>query len=253
VTRLRPAVDVQPAEWVVLGLRGFAESVLSLVPVGFSAYVRVFHPAYRQATKDGRPVVVPVSWSEIAAVNAKDAHPGMQLGALTDSYDSSHPSQPGLFDHAPDVGSLPDELVAPLATLLANHTTTPDRCWFAVWSGFGGLASEVRQAPEFSAPHREYHLLSGPVDALLVEPLRDQSPNLWWPDDRAWCAATEIDLDSTYIGCDDACRDQLLALPKVEAAAIDPATGIDFASDLRNPLRRPATGGNSRDIPAHWP
>jgi hypothetical protein len=246
VTRLRPAVDIQPAEWVVAGLRGFGESVLSLLPVGSPAYVRVFHPAYRQATRDGRPVVRPVRWKEIAAANARDAHPGMQLGALTDSYDSSHPSQPGVFDEAPNVGSLPDELMATLATLLARHTTTPDRCWIAVWSGFGGLAGEVRQAPEFSAPQREYHLLTGPVEALaegLAEPFGDQSPNLWWPDDRAWCLATEIDLNTTYIGCDEACRDQIIALPEVEALPIDPATGIDFASDLQNPLRRPTTGG----------
>lgn len=26
-----------------------------------------------------------------------------------------------------------------------------------------------------------------------------QSANLWWPDDRAWCVATEIDFMTTYI------------------------------------------------------
>jgi len=27
-----------------------------------------------------------------------------------------------------------------------------------------------------------------------------QTPSLFWPDDHAWCVATEIDLDSTYLG-----------------------------------------------------
>ena len=39
------ALDASAASWVVAGLRGFAESVLSLVPAGFPAYGRIFHPA----------------------------------------------------------------------------------------------------------------------------------------------------------------------------------------------------------------
>ncbi len=34
---LEPSTDATPADWVVGGLRGFAESVLSLVPAGFAA------------------------------------------------------------------------------------------------------------------------------------------------------------------------------------------------------------------------
>jgi hypothetical protein len=240
LTRLRSAVDVRPAEWVVVGLRGFGQSVLSLVPDGFPAYVRVFHPAYRQ---EGVPAFgIPVRWAKIAAANGKQAHPGMQLGALTDSYDTVRPSQPGIFDHAPDVGRLSFEIVAALAASLARHTTTPNRCWFAFWEGFGGLPGDIRDAPTFSAPNRTYHLLSGPIEAApetAGDPLFQQSPNLWWPDDHAWCVATEIDLNSTYIACDETCRDEIVALNNVEALPIDPATGISFRSDLLNPLDEP--------------
>jgi hypothetical protein len=27
-----------------------------------------------------------------------------------------------------------------------------------------------------------------------------QGPNLWWPVDRAWCVASEIDLPWTFVG-----------------------------------------------------
>ena len=51
-------------------------------------------------------------------------------------------------------------------------------------------------------PHRNYFLYRGPVDAALVGkpgiPLA-QSANLWWPEDRAWCVASEIDLPWTYV------------------------------------------------------
>jgi hypothetical protein len=126
-----------------------------------------------------------------------------------------------------------------MAPVLARHTSTPERIWFAVWEGFGDLPEEVRQDPAFTAPHRRYHLLGGPIDALpqgAYDSVFRQSPNLCWPDDRAWCTATEIDLNSTYVGCDDACADEIVAVPEVEALTIDPATGIDFASDVLNPV-----------------
>ena len=47
--RLMAAADARAADWIVEALRTFAESVTSLVPGGFEAYVRVFHPAYIEA------------------------------------------------------------------------------------------------------------------------------------------------------------------------------------------------------------
>lgn len=232
---MTPATDVTAADWIVGGLRGFAESVVSLVPDGFAAYVRVFHPAYRHAGTEPTPVL----WTEIAALNGTRAHAGMQLGALTgNEYFYNHP-QPGVFDHPPDVGSLPAELAAPLTAALARHTTTPERYWFAIWNGFGATPAEIRAAPTFHVPKREYHLLNGPPQAITAsvgDPPWRQSPNLWWPDDRAWCVATEIDLNTTYIGCNRSCRDEILALPEIEAFPIDPATGTTWRSDLINPL-----------------
>jgi hypothetical protein len=224
------AADVAPADWLVRGVRGFAESVHSLVPAGFSAYVRIFHPAFRRGQQ--------VRWAEIAAANGTLAHPGMQLCALTGSARFEQEPQASLYDRVPDEGTLPPELGRPLTTTLARHTRTPQRCWLAVWHGFGALPSETRAAPTFALPNREYHLLVGPVAAatLTPEPPFRQSPNIWWPDDRAWCVATEIDLKSTYVGCGDACREALLALPELEAVAIDPATGIDWRSDVLNPF-----------------
>jgi hypothetical protein len=45
----------------------------------------------------------------------------------------------------------------------------------------------------------------------------------------------EIDLNTTYIGCNDACRDAILGNASLEALAIDPAAGIDWRSDPVNP------------------
>jgi hypothetical protein len=44
----------------------------------------------------------------------------------------------------------------------------------------------------------------GPIETALATPPGsqdwDQSPNIWWPDDRAWCVATEVDYARTYVG-----------------------------------------------------
>lgn len=224
------AADARPADWVSGGLRGFAESVLSLVPAGFPAYVRIFHPAYRR----GRAV----GWADIAAANGRRAGPAMQLCALTGNHDGK---QPGVFDEAPLSGALPSELVDPLVAVLARHTETPERCWYGVWEGFGGLPAWVGKAPSFDAPDRRYRLLSGPIGAVRrsVEPFPGwRTPNLWWPDDRAWCVATEIDLNSTYLGVSESCAADLLAAPALDVARVEPGQGIACGSDPDNPAPR---------------
>jgi hypothetical protein len=48
------------------------------------------------------------------------------------------------------------------------------------------------------------------------------SPNLWWPDDRAWCVATEIDLAWTYLGGSTALISDVLSKPRLEAQPASP-------------------------------
>ena len=245
------AGDAHTAGWVVAGLRGFAESVLSLVPAGFSEYVRVFHPAYRSVGSDR----LAVAWGEIASTNGMRMHAGVQLGSITGSEAYESAGQPGVFDQPPLTGTLPRELLDPIVEVLARHTATPGSCCFAVWEGWGGLPSEVRSAPTFSVPQRSYHLLAGPIEASrdladACQPLGPprwpntgwpaRSPNLWWPEDQAWCVATEIDLKTTYIGADPACAQELIASPGVEAAPVSPDLGIDWLSDTVNPRQTSA-------------
>jgi hypothetical protein len=238
-----PADDTSPADWFVAGIADFGTSVVSLVPRGFAAYVRVFHPAKRGPW----PNPTPVRWSEIAELNGTKAHAEMQLVAITGSFHFQNNPQLGVFDHAPEEQSLPSDLATALSAVLAGHTSTPDRCWFAVWNGFGGTyAPGLTSAPTFVVPARAYHLARGPVDTaaesvLAKDGSRVQSASIWWPDDHAWCVATEIDLNTTYIGCAEACRDAIRALPGIEALEIDPEAGISWLSDSLNPqpARRP--------------
>lgn len=239
---LTPAADTTPADWVVADLQTFAESVHSLLPAGFAAYVRVFHPAYRldltaRRPWDSRSIV---RWAEIARANGTIAHPGMQLASVTGGFRFMHEGQPGVYERAPREGSIPSEVGPALVNVLSRHTSTPDTCWLAVWNGFGGTRDDIRLAPTFHVPARDYFLLRGSVDAGISDVLHHdrgpgQTPNIWWPDDHAWCVATEIDLNTTYVGCSTACRDELVASPELEVLALDPATGISWAGDTVNP------------------
>ncbi|MCV7103405.1 hypothetical protein [Mycobacterium palustre] len=227
--------DLSPARWLTESIRSFALDVGSLVPAVFAAYARVFHPA-----RDGG---LPVRWAQIARTNRRTVHPEMQFTRLIgyrSRYCPGYPAnQPGVFDEAPEVGTLPADVAASLARALAGHTATAQRCWFAVWYGHGDLDEAFHGRPTFRLPQRSYHLARGPVTAAAQSvgtgPFSHRSCNLWWPDDRAWCVATDIDLDSTYLGGSQACIEEMLAASDLEAMPIAPAAGVTADSDALNP------------------
>jgi len=87
---------------------------------------------------------------------------------------------------------------------------------------------------------RDYILLQGPLASALAIGLHaddewpaDQSPNLFWPDDRAWIVSTEIDLNSTLVAGSHRLIEELLTIAGLEAmpAGPDSCTGD---ADRRN-------------------
>jgi hypothetical protein len=197
-----------------LSLPGGHMPVGATIPTGFEAYARVLHPAYR--TTDGHQALV--RWTELAERAGVVPHAELQWEELASG---AGPGDVAPMDAPPQEGHLPAEEAAALVDVLRRHTATPDRCWFAVWDGFGGLEPEVRWpgATRLHLPHRDYVLLRGSIDAatgsFCPAPFR-QSANLWWPEDRAWCVATEIDYLWTYVGATEPCLEELLAEPRLE-------------------------------------
>lgn len=259
-SRLRPVADVSPADWVVAGVGPFGSGVGAFVPHGFEAYARILHPAW---TADDRPV----PWADVAAWSGRVVHPRVQFEALSaptaDADDRMRPWQT-----PPDPGTLPLAPLAALCDVLTAHTAAAGRCWFCVWDGYAPLPgpraqvtfvavrdsppsdseagdSEAEETmilpPEFppsvvsgprvNLPARTYLLLEGPLEAAgeLGMTMFPQSPNLFWPDDHAWCVATEIDLDSTYLGGSSALVRDVLADERLEAlpVSVDDPVWID--------------------------
>ena len=218
--------SAEAADWLVERVVTFAESVLSLVPAGFDAYARILHPA-----EQGDRVV---TWAEVAGTTGRVVHREMQWAALGGA-EYYAPGPYDCWDTAPRLGSLPPEIVRPLAATLAQQTERSEECWLAVWEGWGNLSTEIRRAPVFELPRRRYHLLAGPIEAA-IQPQRgsQQSASIWWPSDRTWCVATEIDLNSSYVGGSSSCIDQILADGSFEAFKMEPTDGITMASDTIN-------------------
>ncbi|WP_432486128.1 hypothetical protein [Kineococcus esterisolvens] len=229
--------DVSAADWIVAAVRNFDHTVGSLVPPVFEAYARVFHPA---AWRDDFGRDVAVTWAQVAAANGRQAHAGMEWVAITGSWSYHHgDTQPEVWDTEPAEGSLPAAQGEALAEVLARFTTTTEECFYAVWEGYGCLAL-APVAQTVLMPQREMLLLTGPLSqagwvSMETDPW-EQSPSLWWPADRAWCVATDVDLMSTYVGGSRACIEAVLAAPGLEAWEVSQRQGVTYDSDEVNPV-----------------
>ena len=229
---LRMVGEVDAGQWIVDRVHCFDHTIASLLPPDFPAYARIFHPA---ATADDRPV----RWSEVAAANGTTAHPVMEWGSIVGSWDL--PNQPGVWDDEPARGSLPPPTARALAAILSRFTGTPEVCWFAHWEGSGNVSapSDYRRLP---MPARDMVLFTGTLamadtqfGATKQFPT-GMSAHLWWPDDHAWCVATDIDLMTTYLGASAECVAAVLAAADLEALPVRTNQRVTWDSDTVNPL-----------------
>jgi hypothetical protein len=242
--------DLSPAAWVPARLGAPARNVGSFVPPGFEAYVRIFHPL----DIGGRPR----RWAEIASENGRVAHAGMQFHMISRPTRSGPPPPPRRRELGPSEGSLPIAERRALVGVIRNHAPVPGVCWFCVWEGFGGL--DFGNVDERIEVHgRSYALYGGPLEMALSPLPRtarvashgaqpgqtadglpppgmalDQSPNMWWPDDRSWFVATDVDLAWTYVGGPRELARGILDEPSLEAFPASVEDVPSYESDTAN-------------------
>lgn len=240
------STKVEVADWLAQRLRSFdAYRVGSILPSGYIAYARILHPASRLEGNNH----IKVRWAEIAARSGRVAHPQMQFEMI---------SQATGEVAEPDVGSLTSDEAIELTEILRGSTTTSDRCWFCIWAGYGwfnegGMAvlscegsagtelppiapESVLTGPRVHLPGRDYLLYGGAITVATKfcgYPWY-QTPNLWWPEDRAWCVASEIDLPCTYVGGDTQLIERLLSDGRIEALPARLTDGVTIGSDIVN-------------------
>ena len=116
--------------------------------------------------------------------------------------------------------------------MLRAFTRTPEQCWFCIWTGYGGIEDREDGAEIHHPLDRDYFVSSGAIEA--VTSFEDDGPNIWWPDDRAWCVASEIDLAGTYIGGSTACIEGLIESKRLEVYALTVDDRVDIRADVVN-------------------
>lgn len=236
---------VAEAEPVVGRLRHGSYTVTALVPAGFAGYARLLHPIVT-VTPTGRNLT---RWRTLTPGADTRLGRRVQFPHLAEAVGADPQDRP-------PIGSLPVEDARILVEVLTQFTRTPRHCWFCLWDGYGWphAGPAFRRAPaarhmartpppdrvaRVHTPYRDYLLYSGPVDAALAlieaAPWWEQTPNLWWPADLAWCVATDIDLDSTYIGGSTPLIDSLLADPRLEVLPAHPDDSITLDADVDDP------------------
>jgi hypothetical protein len=222
-----PSEDVQLAAWIGDRLHGFALDVGSVVPSGFDAYARIFHPGLFQRLRLEDPERE-VSWATVAAWNHKIVHPEMQFHSIGGPWQGiAQRAGPPVYE--PRTGALSKRQSSALAWLLSRHTGTPDACWMCLWDGYGDLRPSQRNRVRL--PHRDYLLFHGAVPRAAGW---DQGPNIWWPDDRSWCVASEIDFPYTYVGGSADLIAEILRHPDLESLPAKLTDGITAMSDTIN-------------------
>jgi hypothetical protein len=61
-----------------------------------------------------------------------------------------------------------------------------------------------------------------------------QSPNLFWPQDHAWCVASEIDLFCTLVAGSNEMAESVIANPRLEVWRVLADDPVDVDSDDQN-------------------
>lgn len=243
-------------------------TVADVVPAGFDAYARVLHPA-KDATPGGRRLI---RWRDVAAWSGRpmEAEAPFHAVAIPQEPVAAAPPWSG---QGPCQGTLAVADTRALCAVVRRHTRTPEDCWFCLWDGYGWtgvpltsrdgdgdggavvrtddpIPVAVRAGPRVELPDRSYLLYRGPVECALVEwgeRSHHQTANLWWPEDRAWCVASEIDLAWTYVGGSVALVRALVGNPGLEAVEVAPDSPVSVVEPRISRLVVPAVEALLRD------
>lgn len=249
---LHAITDSSPASWIAPRLSDEFGAVATTVPGGFAAYVRICHPVLDGAGEQR-------DWSQVAASTGRRAHALMQWHALVGSSDPLNFSGSLWDGERPDRGNLDAAELAALCGPLREATETPEDCYFCLWEGYGWLSDdrgnaqlagecppgclsppEMWRAGRLHLPGRDYLVFAGALAAALLighgtaEHWWPQSPNIFWPADRAWCVASEIDFDSTLVGGEPDLIRRVLETPELDAWEVGPHDSLAADGDAFN-------------------
>jgi hypothetical protein len=190
---VKAADTAASAEWIARARRGSFGTVGSLVPNEYASFVRVHAP----------PPIPEDWWSTYCDLYEAVAEVGAR-----------HTSQPerawfAVWEgHGFDTATSQVAWWEPPADEAERRVREAHRARVRDEGRRRNTAirAELAVVPRFAVPDRTYYLMEGPVAAVVG--LRDPSsgqwrnPDLFWPDDRRWFVATDVDFWSLFVGGD---------------------------------------------------
>lgn len=212
---LVPEPDGAHADWWLDELSPWGDDgirVASFVPSAFPAVGQVLHPWWGGDPEDGSTQ----TWREVAQ-RLGFASP-RAFDQTREMFDIPAAAEAGMSSSQ---GELDERTARALVEVLASATATPDDVFVAVWEGWGDVpVQRFPGAARLDTEARGHVLLRGPLDGVLtsvaVSPFGRPVAGLWWPADRAWFVATEVDLAWTFVAGSDDLLDRLTATPGLE-------------------------------------
>lgn len=211
---LAPEPDGTHASWWLEQLDRWGRHgipVSSFVPSGLPAVCQVLHPWWGHDAE-------PIRWETLAG------HPG--IAELRDRYQTRDGLVPALAHEQgleASTGELDELTVSALVEVLDSATTTPGDVFVAVWTGWGDVpVQRFPGAARLNTQARGHFLLRGPLTGVLssvrASVHNQPTSGLWWPADRTWFVATEIDFEWTFVAGEPSLIDQLRDDPRLEVA-----------------------------------
>ncbi len=152
--------QADPGDWLKPLLDTAWHDMHAVVPRGFPAYARIFHPVGRDRPQDtgtwhghARTDVFPLhydqaTWSAVAQAFGTMMHPLAQFHRVLGKEANGQEvlDADGWRYSEPSTGNLAPEILAAAAVHLCEHTSTPDQGVSAIWDGWGGLTSSAGYA-----------------------------------------------------------------------------------------------------------
>ncbi len=187
----RPADTVASTDWIGESCQGEPWTVGALVPNRYESLLRVFAPApcpgdWWSAYREIFEVVASIGEHHTSS-------PDRAWFAIWEGHG---------FDRAAARVAWPDPPVDVTERRARNDERS--RLRHENRRDNAAIRGALDQVPRFERPGRTYYLLNGPVTAVTQLHYPDgggwRNPDLFWPDDRRWFVATDVDFWSLYIG-----------------------------------------------------
>lgn len=216
---LSAAASTEPAEWISESIGGEPRTVGTLVPNRYESLVRLHAP---DPTPDG--------WWE----RYRD------LFVLVASLGASYTTTPTRAWFAIWEGHGFDKTTTHVAwrdppaddNEQQRQAAERERLRIADRERHATIGSALAAIPRFALPDRVYYLTQGPLSAMVDVRYPDfdgwRNPDLFWPHDRSWFAATDVDFWSLYVGGSEAFTNDL------SDRASTPCTSVHYYDRLPN-------------------